>query len=474
MIEAFDQLVAESGSACSQQRTRDRLRSHLLAQLVCLGEHTVTGLLSTTGQQFRDWTAAYRLYARDRVDARVLLDTVRRGIEQTANDVAPLVVAMDDSILRKRGRKIPGSAWRPDPLGAPFQVNFVWAQRVLQMAAAVPEALDGAARTIPMDFALAPTAARPRPRASAEDWKRYRQEQKRLNINRLAVSRLETLVRQRQEEQRTRPLWVTVDGRFTNRTFLKGVPAGVAIIGRIRGDARFHEAVMPMQGSPLGGRPRWYGRALPTPEQVRQDDSIPWQDAEAFAAGRRHTFKIKVMDRVRWRVTGAKQTLRVIVIAPLAYRPRKGGWLLYRKPAYLICTDPSLPLEQVLQAYLWRWGIEVNFRDEKTLLGVGQARVRNPHSASHIPASAVAAYAMLLLAAHRSRRLSLLPLPVWRRDRRGSHITTASLINQLRCELWAHSINGGLHDFSSALPRILKSQKPHPHLHSAVFYAIAG
>lgn len=474
MIESFDQLLAEAGPVCAQQRSRDRLRSHLLAQLVCLGEHTVTGLLSTTGQQFRDWTAAYRLYARDRVDSRVLLDTVRRGVEQTASDDTPLVVAMDDSILRKRGRKIPGSAWRPDPLGAPFQVNFVWAQRVLQMAAAVPEELGGAARTIPMDFALAPTADRPRPRACAEEWKHYRRERKRLNINRLAVSRLETLVRQRREERRTRPLWITVDGRFTNKTFLKGVPTGVAIIGRIRGDARFHEAVRPSNGSVRGGRPRWYGQALPTPEQLRQDDSIPWQTVEAFAAGRRHTFKIKTLDRVRWRVTGAKQTLRVIVIAPLAYRPRQGARLLYRKPAYLICTDPTLPLDQVLQAYLWRWGIEVNFRDEKTLLGVGQARVRNPRSASHLPASAVAAYAMLLLAAHRSRRLSLLPLPAWRRDRRGSRITTASLINQLRCELWAHSINGGLDDFSSSLPRTLKSHKPHPHLESAVFYALAG
>lgn len=459
---------------CAHKRSRERLRSHLLAQLVCLGEHTVTGLLCATGQQFRDWTAAYRLYARNRITPQALLDTVRRGIEQTASDQTPLVVALDDSIVRKRGRKIPGTAWRPDPLGAPFQVNFLWAQRVLQMAAAVPEAPEGAARTIPIDFVLAPTAARPRPGAATEDWERYRQEQNRCNINRLAVARLEKPVRQRQEERQSRPLWVTVDGRFTNKTFLKNVPAGVAVIGRIRGDARLHEAVTPSQSSPSGGRPRWYGRVLPTPEQIRQQVSIPWQHVEVFAAGQRHPFKIKVVDGVRWRVTGAKQTLRVLVIAPLAYRPRKGARLLYRKPAYLICTDRSLPLERVLQAYVWRWGIEVNFRDEKTLLGVGQARVRNPYSVSHVPTSAVAAYAMLLLAAHRLEKFPLLPLPAWRRDRRASHITTAWLINQLRYELWASSINGGLSDFSASFPDILKSHKPHPHLQSAVFYSIAG
>jgi hypothetical protein len=269
-------------------------------------------------------------------------------------------------------------------------------------------------------------------------------------------------------------LWVTVDGRFTNKTFLKNAPAEVVIVGRIRGDARLHEAVEPSVPSAAGGRPRRYGKALPTPEQVRHDDQIPWQHVEAFAAGQRHPFKIKTLDNVRWRVTGARRTLRLIVIAPLGYRPRKGHRVLYRQPAYLICTDTSAPLAQVLQAYLWRWGIEVNFRDEKTLLGVGQARVRNPHSVQHVPATAVAAYAMLLLAALRAQGAPTLPPPAWRRSRPAPHATSAALINQLRCELWSEALHPGLSDFTSCLPRVLKSHKPHPHLQSAVFYAIAG
>jgi hypothetical protein len=46
--------------------------------------------------------------------------------------------------------------------------------------------------------------------------------------------------------------------------------------------------------------------------------------------------------------------------------------LLYRQPAYLLCTDPQMALQEFLQLFLWRWDIEVNFRNEKTLLGVGQ------------------------------------------------------------------------------------------------------
>jgi len=85
--------------------------------------------------------------------------------------------------------------------------------------------------------------------------------------------------------------------------------------------------------------------------------------------------------------------------APSVTRLRAGARRLYTQPAYLICTDPNLPLEEILQEYIWRWDIEVNHRDEKTIIGVGQAQVRNEKSVLSIPATAVAAFAMLHLAA---------------------------------------------------------------------------
>ena len=51
----------------------------------------------------------------------------------------------------------------------------------------------------------------------------------------------------------------------------------------------------------------------------------------------------------------------VVVIVPLRYRKRKNRRWLYTKPAYLVCTDAGMSAEQLIQAYFWRWGIEVNF-----------------------------------------------------------------------------------------------------------------
>jgi len=140
------------------------------------------------------------------------------------------------------------------------------------------------------------------------------------------------------------------------------------------------------------GRARRYGIQAPTPDQLRQDESVPWQQVVAFAAGKRHEFRIKTIGPVLWRKAGADLPLRVVVIAPLDYRLRKGSRMLYRQPAYLICTDPELPREKLLQYYLWRRGVEVNFREEKTLIGTAESNL-------HLPAVTVAAYALLWTAA---------------------------------------------------------------------------
>lgn len=190
-----------------------------------------------------------------------------------------------------------------------------------------------------------------------------------MNINVVGLRRLQRLA-----EQAERELWVTVDGRFTNHAVLKNLPELAKLIGRIRKDARLYGVAQEKKATAKGGRPRRYGPPLPTPEQMRKDKSLPWRKVKAYAAGKTHEFRVKTVEGVKWRPAGVGQVLRLIIIAPLEYRLSRKGKVLYREPAFLICTDGQLPLEKVLQAFLWRWGIELNFRDEKSVLGVGTRR----------------------------------------------------------------------------------------------------
>ena len=86
------------------------------------------------------------------------------------------------------------------------------------------------------------------------------------------------------------------------------------------------------------------------------------------------------------------------MIAPTPYRKRKSGKLYYRLPAFLLTTDRKSSAKQLLQIYCARWQIEVNHRDEKDTLGVGQAQLWNVKAVPKQPVWAVAAYSALLLA----------------------------------------------------------------------------
>jgi hypothetical protein len=444
----------------------------MLSVLLCPERSTVTNLICTGGRQQQDWSADYRLYSRARVDQSVLFATVREQLEQNLPPHAPLVVAMDDTLLRKRGTRIHGVGWRRDPLGPAFQTNLVRGQRFLQFSAAWPLE-QGEARMVPIGFFHAPPADKPPKEADDAMLAQHREEKKQRTLNQQALVQMKAL---RAQCDAARRIIFNGDGSYTNAAVLQGLPAQSTYVGRIRKDAKLHE--LPTGPSAATGRRPSYGQPAPTPEQLRAQESVPWQEVSAFAAGQRHQFRVKTLGPVLWRNSGADIPVRIVVIAPLGYRLQKGGKLLYRQPAYLICTDLDLPLEELLQVYLWRWGIEVNFRDEKSLLGVGQAQVRTEPSNLHLPAVIVAAYALLWLSALRLRaRGALLPglrPPKWRRQNPQSPrlCSTGDLLRTLRFEFWSGALRPStFYDFLTATPADSNGKKLSPNLPGALFAA---
>lgn len=446
---------------------RSRLVQHLLAQMVCLGKHTVTGLLSVCGRQFDDWSAAYRMYNRDRVEPERLFDVVRAGL--CATDDGPVVVALDDTCVKKTGKKVHGAKYTRDPMGPPFHVNFIWAQRFVQLSMAL-KGPHGQARMIPVDWRHAPRPPKPGKQAEPKAHALYKQQCNETALTTVGGQRIANLrLWMDRHQARERALWALGDGSFTNGPFLKQLPPNTVFVGRIRADAKlFH---LPAE-QPQKGRRRVYGKHAPTPEELRQDDAHPWKTLQVFFGGQERTLRAKRLTPLRWPPAGGGRTVQLIVIAPTGYRLSPNTRRLYRKPAYLICTDPDAPLKDVVQRYLWRWDIETNFRDQKTLLGVGQAQVRTPAAVQNVTATAVAAYAMLLLAAHRCRQnatpIDHLPAPKWQR-RKPQRATTMNLIQNLRHELWATAIH--FSGFVNNTPANTNPKKCIPNLQSALFYA---
>lgn len=474
LLEHLDDLLQSSRPAFRDEASFQRGRRHFLSHLVSFGRHTISGLLRAQNRHQQDWSADYRFYSRDRFDEQAVFGLVRSAVEQRLHPHQPLVVAMDDSLLRKTGRKIHGVRYQRDPLSPPFHVNFVRGLRVLQISAALPQG-GGRARMVPIDFQHAVLPPKPPKNASALEWEAYQIIKAQKNINRAGSQRLEALRQDLdQKGSSQRGLVASVDGRFTNRTFLTRLPPRTVIVGRLRQDAVVH--ALP-EARPALGRKRKYGALLPTPQQLLQDPQVPFQTVRAFAAGQVHEFQIKRLGPVVLRLDRAARPVQIVVIKPLGYRLKKGGKLLYRQPAFLVCTDPHMTLEDLLQDFLWRWDIEVNFRDEKTLLGVGQAQVRTEASNQNAPALAVAAYAMLLLASIRAYGKNGAPDRLreakWYRRKKKQRATTNELINQLRRELWSQALNPEyFSDFTTSRNPDDKSPKCEVPLAAAAFLSV--
>jgi len=351
---------------------------------------------------------------------------------------------LDDTSCKKSGRHIPGVRTVRDPQSPPYHVNLIRALRFVQASLMVaPLDGNGPARSLPVRFQPAPPVAKPKKNAPAQEWEDYKKNKKAHSLTQVGLSTVINLRNAFDQRPDTlqRQFLITVDGSYTNQVLLKGLPPRTTLIGRIRQDADLRLPLNP--DAKTNGRPRKYGLKAPTPKECLSDDSVPFQQVRCFAVGQMRDFKVKTFGPVFWSKAGPDKPLLLVVIKPVGYRLRKGSKLLYREPAFLICTDPTLDLTTLVQAYIYRWEIEVNHHDEKSIIGVAQAQTRNPQSVDREPQLQVAAYSLLLLAsilAHGFQRTeAYLPLPKWRNN--SPRPSTSDLINLLRQQILGHTFS---------------------------------
>lgn len=467
----LESIFSECQFCFKQLRTWKKAGKLLDGVLSCMGRHTVTGWLTSCGDQFKDWTSAYRLFRGDRMDINGIFGVIRRKVIGLSVSDLPYVFAhMDDTLLRKKGRKVFGGRWMRDPLGPPFQANLVWGQRFIQISLSLFEKIGPVqSRAIPIDLHHCPSVKKPGKSGTESDWKQFRETQKKAKLSVIGAERIRMLRDNiDQDGFKDKQLILSVDGSYTNETVLRNLPQRTVLIGRIRKDSSLY---LPAEASTSGGRGRKkvYGESLPTPEQIRQSNEHAWVRVKAWAAGKEHDFDLKVISRVRWRKAG-KRDLKLVIVRPVSYRKTAKSKLLYRDPAYLICSDPELDLATLLQAYLWRWEIEVNFKDQKTLLGCGQAQVRTQEACSKVPGFLTAVYSMLLIASIMAKK-QVLPRPKWYKVTKSIRTTTGDLINQFRAITWANTSKINFSDFVTIQKKLQKLKKSDNPTLSTLFHA---
>jgi hypothetical protein len=432
LLDSWLQITRDWRTAFPQQRSFQRAVAQSLGSLCALGRRTLSRAICALGRQQQDWSAEYKLHARSHWDPDDLFQSVlNHSLPRCKGRY--LAVALDDTRLRKTGKRIPGASYGRDPMSPPFHCNLMLGLRFLQCSLLLPLYRDTKAspRALPVRFVEVPVLQRPRRSAPVEEWRQYRRQQKEHNISHAAAATLSGL---RNSADRAgaahKTLLAIADNTYCNRTmFQKQIP-GVHVLARARKDLRLCFAAAPESRA-------FYGAEKFTPEQVRQDETIVWKEVRVFYGGQWRKLRYKQLTPVLWQTGSGRRSVRLIVLAPVPYQVPGRARKYYRDPAYLLTTELRASAGELIQMYLDRWQIEVNHREEKDTLGVGQAQLRSVRSVPRQPALIVAAYSALLLAALNAfgpaRTEQFAALPKWRKH--SSRPSCQDLITLLREEL---------------------------------------
>jgi hypothetical protein len=469
LLACFLEILAPWRTAFPQSRTFLRAVRQALGGLVCLGRHTLSRIIWTNGGQDKDWRAEYLLFSRCQWEPSALF----ASIIQHALAYCPgryIGVAIDDTRLHKTGIRIQQAFVQRDPLSPKYHVNFMLGLRFLQASLLVPlfRRSKVGTRAIPIAFEESSVVKRPRKRrrkssgrqnqaakckrprktgkakpapqpvakdtALEKEWKQYRAAQKLHNLSTHFVQlmgRLRTAFDAAGAANKI--LLLALDNSFCNRTVFRTAVKGVELIARAR-----KNAVLCRRAE--NGSRRFYDTRKFTPEQVRLDESMAWQTTRIFYGGKRRKVEYKQVDGIYWQGGARQRPLRLLVVKPTRYQKKKSARFYYTQPAYLLTTVVDGTVRQLLQIYFDRWQIEVNHREEKDTLGVGQAQLRNFISVPKQPAFAVASYSALLLASLKAfgaeRGKAYAALPKWRR--RATRPSALDLITLLRKEITEH------------------------------------
>ena len=433
LLNTFLEILNSWSPAFAQSRTRNRAIRQALASLICVGRKTLTQIICTSGRENHNLSSEYFLHSRSKWSAGDLFHSIaKQALPYCRGNF--IGVVGDDTSIPKTGSKIQQAFWHRDPMSPKFRINLRYGIRFLQLALVLPlhKTSEAAARTLPIMFQEATPVKKPRKgrKNYEQEMAQYRELKKTHNLSRYALTSIQQTRNQLDSIGAFQKIMVFVgDGAFCNRTIFSYQTERTELMVRARKDS-----VLCRRSD---SAKRFYDEKTFTPFQIFKDDSIAWKQTRLFYGGKKRVVRYKELSNIFWRSGAKRKSLRLFVVAPTSYRIRKTGRLRYRDTSFFLTTIVENDAKTLLQLYFDRWQIEVNHRDEKTTLGLGQAQLHNPIAVPKQPAFIVAAYSALLLASLLAygpfRSDDYLPLPRWRAN--SNRPSCLDLINLLRKQI---------------------------------------
>jgi hypothetical protein len=329
---------------------------------------------------------------------------------------APLVVAADETLERRRGAKIAAvGASRDAVRSSKKRKVYSFGLRWVSMMALLRVPWSSRVWACPFLTVLAPNetadAARGKRHKSSVDW----------------VGQMIGCVRRWLP---ARPLVLVVDGalaaiKLGQRCARSAVP--VTCVSRLRIDARLYESPAAPRPGQRGPRPR-KGPRQPTLGARAADAGAGWETTELdWYGGTRRTVELLSGTALWGNSEGDVLALRWVLI-----RDPQGSFA----PQALFATDLSAAARQIVEWFVLRWSVEVTFRDVRTHLGVETQRQWSALAIARTTPALLGLFSLVTLLAH--RLCAAQPHPVrtaaWYVKKEATFADTIALV---RRRLWA-------------------------------------
>jgi SRSO17 transposase len=318
---------------------------------------TVTGMLQAAGLA-GVWHhgRAYWFLGRARWDLdRVGAVLVRLVVARLVPAGAAVLVAVDDTLFRRSGRRVAGAAWQHDASRKGPRASQVSWGTCFVVAGIV----------VDLPFCDRPVCLP----VLARLWTPSGPVSKQVLLSQL-VAAIAAAVPGRSLDVVADAAYAGADGAETRKALAgRGLPTGISLTSRLRVNAALHAIAAPQPGR--AGRPKRIGARLGTPADLAT--RLAWRVAMVARYGRRDP--VHIAETVcLWYGTYRSRAVRVILVREDASRASAGYNLA------LITTDLTSPAEMIVARYAARWAIEVAIEDAKQITGVGQTHTRTTHA----------------------------------------------------------------------------------------------
>jgi hypothetical protein len=363
-----------------QSRIFQKAVTLFIGTLLCLGGVTVCAALRALGMNTdRAYGRFHRLLNRDRwnmlLASKILLNQLLDAF--TANIIT---FAIDDTIERRRGKKIKAKGFFKDPLGTGAN-KIITCSGLRWVPIMLLVKMPFMKRTVALPFMV---VLSPSEKTCRKINRRHKSPQR---IAEQVCCLLRRWLPCRQL------VLVTDAGYATRGLFRICQKLKIQLVTRARANGRFFS--LPPQRTGKRGRPSIKGERLPSLQAMKNDPNRQWAMMETEGYGKKQ--------RICW-----------VSATECCWAPSEGGGVICvrlvfvkdsqdgdRAPVFcLITSAPELSLEVIVSTYTDRWSQEVTHRDVREYLGMETQRQWSDLSIARSTPLLFACYSLVFLITH--------------------------------------------------------------------------